>query len=308
MKQLIADFIQYLKIKKYSNHSIESHQLDLFHFEQWLGEGQVVSKTDVANVALPMLQKYMNDLESRCKPRTVARHLSSLKLFFHFLVQIQAVQYNPMRNIKFPEIEYELPEVLSAKEVIALLEAPPKYHFLGIRDRAMLEFAYSTGAKIEEIINLDVDDLLLEEGVAKIKGKRMRLVPISKKAKECLEVYLNEGSRQYYLKGSASKCLFVSQQSKRLHRVSFWNIVKRHAQTAGITKRINPRILRHSFASHLIEQGMDLTTIRTLFGYVSLDATMQYAHINRPHYDTVFHDKHPRGQNMSQKLKKTAQK
>ena len=198
-----------------------------------------------------------------------------------------------------------MPQILSSQDVIALLETPPQYHFLGMRDRAMLEFAYSSGAKIEEKINLNVDDLMLEEGIATIRGQRMRLVPISQKAKESLEIYLNEGSRQYYLRGSDTKCLFLSQQGKRLHRVSFWNIVKRHAKAAGITQPINPRILRHSFAAHLIKQGMDLTAIRTLFGYVSLDATMKYAHINRPHYDTVFHNKHPRGQNMSQKLKIT---
>ena len=302
MKQLISDFIHYLKTEKYSNNSIENHQLDLFHFEQWLGQGQLVAKEKMVSIDKEKIEQYMLYLGEKCKARTVARNLSSLKLFFQYLVQIRTIERNPARKVKFPEIDYDLPEILSSKEVIALLEAPPEHHFLGIRDRAMLEFAYSSGAKIQEIINLDIDDLMLEEGIAQIRNKRIRFVPISKKAKERLIIYLEGGARQYYLRGSHSKCLFISQQGKRLHRVTFWDIVKRHAKSAGITQRINPRILRHSFAAHLIEQGMDLTAISTLFGYASLDATMKYAHINRPHYDQVFQEKHPRGQKMSQQL------
>ncbi|MBF0288194.1 MAG: tyrosine-type recombinase/integrase [SAR324 cluster bacterium] len=294
MDHVFLQFIEYLQTKKYSLNSIQNHRLDLLRFKKWLEGDDDFSLPHLQKLTSEHIQAYAQVLEESVKPRTVARHLSSLRLFFDYLEQQGLISMSPLDLIKFPEIEYTPPEMLPPEEIVALLEAPSLNHYLGLRDRALLELSYSSGLKIKELLNLDIEDLFLDLGFLKVRGKRERMVPVTSKAVEILTSYLDT-ARLPRLLNKNDACLFPNRNGVRMTRIGFWNMVKKHARRAGIQTNINPRMLRHSFAMHLIQSGMDLTSIKLLFGYVALDATSQYAHVNAPDYFQSFHQFHPRG-------------
>ncbi len=299
MDQLIAQFIEYLQTKKYSVNSIQNHRLDLLRFKGWLEGKGAITLSRLRTLHSEEIQAYADTLEQTVKPRTVARHLSSLRLFFDHLEQQGLIEVSPLDLIKFPQIDYAPPEMLSPEETIALLEAPSLSHYLGLRDRSLLELSYSSGLKIKELLNLDIEDLFLDLGFLKVHGKRERMIPMTSKAVEVLRVYL-ETARLPRLLNKEDPCLFPNRNGVRMTRIGFWNMVKKQARRAGIQANITPRMLRHSFAMHLIQNGMDLTSIKTLFGYATLNATSQYAHVNTPDYSKTFHQFHPRGQKHTQ--------
>ena len=299
MQQLVSEFLDSLKNKKYSPNSIQGHRLDLRKFLKWLkvDENNYDSQElleKIRNLNLEDLETYLNYLRQSYKPRTLARHTSTLKLFLDNLELQGLIKKSPAHQLRFPEIMPDAPEILSPGEVVALLESPSLDHYLGLRDRAMLELLYSSGLKVNELLGLDIEDLFLDLEFLKIRSKRERMVPITKKAIQVLRKYLS-GAREQRLLNPNDPCLFPGRNGTRLTRVGFWAMIKKHAQRSGINSRINPRILRHSFAVHLLQNGIDLSDIKELFGYVSLDATLQYAHINRPDFVKVYHELHPRG-------------
>ena len=299
MQQLVSEFLDSLKNKKYSPNSIQSHRLDLRKFLKWLkvdednyDSQELLEK--IRNLKLEDLETYLNYLRQSYKPRTLARHTSTLKLFLDNLELQGLIKKSPAHQLRFPEVMPDAPEILSPGEVVALLESPSLDHYLGLRDRAMLELLYSSGLKVNELLGLDMEDLFLDLDFLKIRSKRERMVPITKKAVQVLRKYLS-GARKQRLLNPNDPCLFPGRNGTRLTRVGFWAMIRKHAQRSGINSRINPRILRHSFAVHLLQNGIDLSDIKELFGYVSLDATLQYAHINRPDFVKVYHELHPRG-------------
>ena len=299
MQQLVSEFLDSLKNKKYSPNSIQSHRLDLRKFLKWLkvDENNYDSQElleKIRNLNLEDLETYLNYLRQSYKPRTLARHTSTLKLFLDNLELQGLIKKSPAHQLSFPEVMLDAPEILSPEEVVSLLESPSLDHYLGLRDRAMLELLYSSGLKVNELLGLDIEDLFLDLEFLKIRSKRERMVPITKKAVQVLRNYLS-GAREQRLLNPNDPCLFPGRNGTRLTRVGFWAMIKKHAQRSGINSRINPRILRHSFAVHLLQNGIDLSDIKELFGYVSLDATLQYAHINRPDFVEVYHELHPRG-------------
>ncbi len=299
MQQLVSEFLNSLNNKKYSPNSIQSHRLDLRKFLRWLkvnednyDSGELLKK--IRKLNLEDLEDYLNSLRQSYKPRTLARHTSSLKLFLDHLELHGLIKKSPAHQLRFPEVLPEAPEILSPQEVVALLESPLPDHYLGMRDRAMLELLYSSGLKVNELLGLDIEDLFLDLEFLKVRSKRERMVPITRKAILVLKKYLKE-ARKNRLLNPNDPCLFPGRNGTRMSRVGFWSMIKKHAQRSGISSRINPRILRHSFAVHLLQNGIDLSDIKELFGYVSLDATLQYAHINRPDFIKVYHELHPRG-------------
>ena len=299
MQQLVSEFLDSLSNKKYAPNSIQSHRLDLRKLLKWLqidennfNSQELLEK--ISRLNLEDLETYLNYLSQSYKPRTLARHISTLKLFLDHLELQGLIKKSPAHQLRFPEVLREAPEILSPEEVVALLESPSLDHYLGLRDRAMLELLYSSGLKVTELLGLDVEDLFLDLEFLKVRSKRERMVPITLKAVQVLRTYLKE-ARENRLLNSNDPCLFPGRNGTRMTRVGFWAMIKKHAQRSGISSRINPRILRHSFAVHLLQNGIDLSDIKELFGYVSLDATLQYAHINRPDFVKVYHELHPRG-------------
>ncbi len=292
---LVEPFLQMLVSRRYATNSLQSHRLDVQRFLKWL----VPEGTE----PLPLLQRlqpedldrYRQDLESVYRPRTIARHFSSLKLFLDFWMQQGVLPRNPVHQVRLPQIEPDQPpDMLEPHEVQALLEAPPLSHYLGLRDRTMLELLYSSGLKVNELLGLNVDDVYLELRFIKVRRKTERMVPITDEAASLLERYLAD-ARDARVLSPADPCLFPGRNGTRISRMGFWAMVRKHAKRAGIQRPLNPRLLRHSFAMHLLQNGMDLTDLRELFGFVSLDATLQYQFVNRPDYTEEYHRYHPRG-------------
>lgn len=290
MELFLKEFTDWLETQSYAVGSRKNYLEDVQQFLQWYSatsESENLHKVDRRQ-----LESYRDQLLDLLQPSTVCRHLSSLKIFLTCAEQKNWLAVNAMHQVKFPEVPQKPPELLAPQEVDALLEAPDPGHYLGLRDRAMLELLYSSGLKVHELLNLNVPDLFLDLGFLKVRGKRERMVPVTKVACRVLQRYLEEG-RSHRLRVEDDPCLFPNRDGARMTRIGFWFMIKKHAQRAGIQSRINARILRHSFAAHLLENGLDLTDLQVLFGYVSLDATLQYAHINRPDYHEVYHRFHP---------------
>ncbi len=292
---LVEPFLQMLIARRYAPNSLQSHRLDTQRFLKWLAPEDTNPVPLLKALQATDLERYRQDLEAVYRPRTIARHFSSLKLFLDFWMQQGLLPRNPVHQVRLPSITPEAPpEMLEPHEVQALLAAPSLDHYLGLRDRTMLELLYSSGLKVTELLGLNVDDLFLDLRFIKVRRKAERMVPITDQAVTLLERYLQD-ARDARLLAPSDPCLFPGRNGTRISRMGFWAMVRKHAQRAGIQRPLNPRLLRHSFAMHLLQNGMDLTDLRELFGFVSLDATLQYQYVNRPDYTEEYHRFHPRG-------------
>ena len=201
-----------------------------------------------------------------------------------------------MEHMRFPKTLPTLPTMLLPSEVAALMAAPEESHYLGLRDKTMLELLYSTGLKLNELIAANVEDLNLDMAYIKVTGRRARMAPLTEKAVILLRRYLDE-ARAGRLLNKEDNCLFPGRNGTRISRVGIWKLIKKYAQTAGIQKNFNPRTLRHAFAIHLILGGMDLDGIKFLFGYKKLEAAALYAHVNTPDFRNAYNSYHPMGEN-----------
>lgn len=292
MKRLLLQFTAHLHLQSYSQNSIQNHRLDVLRFLDWLEEEGRGDADGLRALAREDILSYQQLLSRRLKPRSVNRHLSSLKLLFRFLEDSGMIGANPMDNITFPKVLPELPTMLLPGDVSALLDAPSERHYLGLRDKAMLELLYSSGLKLNELIALNVDALQLDAGLVRVGSKHERVVPLTDTARDLLRRYLAE-TREGRLLDPADPCLFPGRNGRRISRVGVWKMIKKYADQAGIRKNFNPRSLRHAFAIHLILGGMDLDGIKLLFGYRQLEATAIYAHVNAPDFRKAYETFHP---------------
>jgi len=293
MNRLILQFTAQLYLDRYAENSVQNHRLDLQRFRAWLErDGTVATLDDLTAVSRQDILDYQGQLAQRLKQRSVNRHLSSLRLFFRFLQTNGLIAASPLDGLVFPKIIPGLPTLLLPGEVTALVEAPQDSHYLGLRDRAMLELLYSTGMKLHELIRLNVEDLQMDTALVRIRGRRERLVPLTDKAVVLLRRYLAE-ARPGRLLQPEDPCLFPGRSGTRITRMGVWKLVKKYAKAAEIGKNFNPRTLRHAFAIHLILGGMDLSGIKLLFGYKQLEATALYAHVNAPDFRAAYFAYHP---------------
>jgi integrase/recombinase XerD len=292
MNRLILQFTAHLHLNNYAQNSIQNHRLDLQKFRDWLDEQNEASLAGLQGLGDEDIRTYQTFLAARLKQRSINRHLSSLRLFFGFLEEAGLLEANPMDGVVFSKTLPTLPDMLLPGEVGALLDAPQESHYLGLRDRTILELLYSSGLKLHELIALDVDALHLELGFLNVKGKRARMVHVTEKAAGLLRRYLGE-SRAGRLRHPEDPCLFPGRNGGRITRVGVWKLIKKHALQAGIRRNFNPRALRHAFAMHLILRGMDLDGIKLLFGYRQLEATALYAHVNTPDFRAAYEAYHP---------------
>lgn len=292
MNRLVLQFTAHLHLKNYSENSVQSHRLDLIKFKGWLEEREQAEPERLPELTGEHIREYQAFLAKSLKQRSINRHLSSLRLFFGFLEEAGMISANPMDGVVFQKPLPVLPNMLLPGEVAALLDVPRESHYLGLRDRAMLELLYSSGLKLHELIALDVDALQLDLSFIKVGGKRERMVPVTEFAAALLGRYLEE-TRPGRLRHPEDPCLFPGRNGTRITRVGVWKLIKKHALQAGIKKNFNPRALRHAFAMHLILRGMDLDAIKFLFGYRHLEATTLYAHVNTPDFREAYRAYHP---------------
>lgn len=285
MNRYLEKFITYLDIEKnYSSHTILNYRIDLEDFFTF------TKNTPVAGVKYIHLRQYLAQLRTRhLKPRTVARKLSSLRSFFKFLSREGLVKENPAKLLMTPKLDKTLPKFLSEKEVVELIESPP-LEDLGLRDRAMLEVLYSSGLRVSELVGLNVDSVDIFGNIIKVrgKGKKERLVPVGNKAAKAVKTYLEKRSAR-----PGEPALFLNKNGKRLTDRSVRNIMNKHILTTSLRMKISPHVLRHSFATHLLNRGADLRSVQELLGHVNLSTTQIYTHVTTERLKSVYDQSHP---------------
>lgn len=293
MQGWIERFIHYLAIERgLAENTLVSYYHDLQQYMSFLAERDVKVEEGTAGLIIA----YLQGLEKKGrKPATISRHLAALKSFHHFLVQERVIMRDPTADLEAPRLGRRLPRVLSIDEVEFLLGQPRTNRPAGLRDKAMLELIYATGLRVSELVSLNVGQLNLEMGFVRClgKGQKERIVPVGSVASYWLRCYL-EQARPKLVKETEEEALFVNQQGQRLTRQGFWKILKKYARLAQLDTNITPHTLRHSFATHLLENGADLRVVQELLGHADIATTQIYTHITRRHVREVYERTHPR--------------
>ena len=292
MERQLKFFFNFLENdKKLSENTLQSYKRDLKQFRKYLEENEIhynrVKEEDIKN--------YIAELqENGKKASSISRCIASIRSFYQFVLKNKKVKVDPTANIQSPKIEKRVPSVLTAKEVELLLEQPKDIDLKGIRDKAMLEFAYATGMRVTEIISLNVEDVNLEEGYVVCKnGNKQRNIPLGTMSLKALKEYIEE-ARDILIKTASEPALFVNINGTRLTRQGFWKIIKFYKEQAHITKDITPHVLRHSFATHLLQNGADLKAIQTMLGHSDISSTQVYMQFQDEGLKNVYRKAHPR--------------
>jgi integrase/recombinase XerD len=288
---LLDDFSVYIGSEKgLSPHTVEAYQRDIAAFFSFLQNNQVSS---IQNVQETHLVDFIASLKNtEYASSSIARHLISIKVLCRFLKRESVIQSNFALYLETPKIWQLIPEVLSYEEVERLLEAPDVNTENGSRDRAILEVLYACGLRVSEICTLSIYAVDDEYVRVMGKGRKERLVPIGQKAIEAIDYYLHHYRSQK--ESEKIQTLFLSSRGKPINRVSLWKMIKDYAKKAGIIKNISPHTLRHSFATHLLDNGADLRVIQEMLGHASISSTDRYTHISKSHLHQSFEAFHPR--------------
>jgi integrase/recombinase XerD len=295
MHQSLDRFLNYLIVEKgLSKNTIEAYSHGLNRFLNYLRrkgmeEVREISKLDIREFLLFLKKKGLSS-------KTLARNLVSIRVFMRFLTEESILSANPAEEIESPKTAKTLPEILSLEEVETLLEQPDTQIPQGMRDRAMLEMLYATGMRVSELTQLQVNHVHLEAGYVLVygKGSKERIVPIGNEAMKWARRYMGE-TRERLLKKRESPFLFVNRSGKPMSRQYFWKSIKAYGRRAGIRKRIAPHLLRHSFASHLLERGADLRSVQLMLGHVDISTTQIYTHVTGERLKKIHQRYHPRG-------------
>lgn len=285
MNRYLDKFLDYLNIEKnYSPHTLLNYKNDLDGF---LNFAQNPEPKDVNYL---LLRKYLAELRAeQHRPRTIARKLSSLRSFFKFLHREGLIKDNPTLLLMSPKLDKTLPKFLSENEVVQLIESPSLEKIPGKRDRAIFETLYGAGIRVSELVGLNIDDVDLISQLVKVrgKGKKERLVPIGDKAGAALRDYLSS-------RLSGSRALFLNKNGTRLTDRSVRNIINKHILTTSVHTKVSPHVIRHSFATHLLDRGADLRSVQELLGHVNLSTTQIYTHVTTEKLKNVYDHAHPR--------------
>lgn len=293
MLESITVFCDYLKNeRKLSKNTLDSYARDLRKFHEFLEEHSIDSHLDVSDNTVLTYQFYLQNLGRSAA--TVSRNLATLRTFFGYLLDEGLITKNPTRKLVSPKAERKMPKILTLGEVDRLLNQPDIQSDTGKRDRAMLELLYASGIRVTEMVSLNMDDINTDIGYIRCKNERSkdRIIPIGKMAKDAVSDYMDI-SREKLLKAETN-ALFVNYYGKRLTRQGFWKIVKRYTQMAEIEKPITPHTLRHSFATHLIQNGADLKSVQEMLGHSDISTTQMYIELSRSRIQEVYNKAHPR--------------
>ncbi|MBL1140740.1 MAG: site-specific tyrosine recombinase XerD [Proteobacteria bacterium] len=291
-RQIIDSFLDVLWMERgLSENTLAAYRSDLNKFSLWLQQRQ----TELIKTKKEDVLAYLA-LDENNTARTAARRLSSLRRLFEYLLSEDQIKQNPVSNVDAPRLGRSLPKSLTESEVEALLGAPDTEDVLGIRDKCMLELLYATGLRVSELVGLGVQQLNLRQGVVRVtgKGNKERLVPLGEEATQWLEQYLSS-ARNDILKNTMSDALFPSRRGKAMTRQTFWHMIKRYAVIAGVNKTLSPHVLRHAFATHLINHGADLRVVQMLLGHSDISTTQIYTHVARERLKDLHGKHHPRG-------------
>ena len=294
MESRVSEFINYLALERgLAQNTLESYGRDLRQFQMYL----IGEKRDILeNINRDVILNYLNNLQTKGKAiSTILRNLAAIKSFYQYMAREKIIEKNPALTLESPKLQKKLPKILTINEVEELLKQPDVNFPAGIRDKAMLELLYATGIRVSELTNLNISDINLDMGYIKCygKGSKERIVPLGSIASRCVQEYISRG-RPKLMRTYEESALFVNHHGKRLTRQGFWKIIKKHTQEAKITKEITPHTLRHSFATHLLENGADLRSVQEMLGHADISTTQIYTHVTKNHLKEVYDKTHPR--------------
>lgn len=303
--RILADsFLEYLEDqKRFSPNTIRNYENDLKQFFDFLdskGESQSneTGKKEYNTIGPLVIRDYIGSLFREYKRKTIARKLSSIRSFFRFLETRGIIQENPAADLATPKVEKTIPGCLTVDEVFRLLERPQSDKLLGLRDLAILEVLYSCGLRASELRSMDVTDIDFDERLVKVlgKGNKERIVPVGRAAVRVVTRYLeaSETLRKKMGYGTMKGPLFLNNRGRRLSSRSIGRVVKRYVMESGLPSDISPHSMRHSFATHLLDGGVDLRSVQELLGHVSLSTTQKYTHVSMDRLMEVYDRAHPR--------------
>ena len=292
MEKQLTLFLEFLQNeKKASDNTLQSYRRDIIYYGKYLDS----NKLNYSRMEEEDIKKYLEYMQSEGKkPSTISRNLASIRSFYQFLIRSKKVKQDPTTHIQSPKIEKRTPSVLTSQEVELLLEQPKDVDLKGTRDKAMLEFAYATGMRVTEIISLNVSDVKLNDAyVICHSGLKQRNIPLGTMCLKALKEYIEE-ARPVLIHDEEEKALFVNVNGQRLTRQGFWKIVKYYKEQAHITKDITPHVLRHSFATHLLQNGAELKDIQVMLGHSDISSTQVYMQFQDNGLKNVYKKAHPR--------------
>jgi integrase/recombinase XerD len=296
MEEELKSFIHFLTVEKgLAHNTIISYERDLKNYLKYVRDiEKLKSWNDIQHVHIA---HFLGNLSDQGKSsRTSARHIASIRAFHQFLLREKIADHDPSIHIETPQMERSLPKVLSLTEVEMLLESPNQKDFFGLRDKAMLELLYATGMRVSELIGLTISDVHLTMGFVRCigKGQKERIIPIGKTAIASLESYLEQARPHFVSKNNCVDALFLNHHGNQLTRQGFWKILKKLARDAGIEQELTPHTLRHSFATHLLENGADIRAVQEMLGHADLSTTQVYTQLTKSRLKDVYSQYHPR--------------
>jgi len=286
----ITEFLSFCKIEKgLAANSLSAYAADLERFNVYCSLHPSGNHTDTVH-------QYLNSLyKSKLSSRSIARHLATLRNFYGFLLREGQVKSDPTENVRTPKQWKTIPKFLNLSQIDKILQAPDASLPTGIRDRAMLELLYASGLRVSELCRVGISDLNLELGILRTtgKGNKQRVVPVGRSAVGAVRRYL-ESARGRILKGRGSRYLFVTARGGAMTRQAFWKLLGVHGKRAGIFRNLSPHVVRHSFATHLLEGGADLRSVQTMLGHADISTTQIYTHVMRTRLRKTLDEHHPR--------------
>jgi len=294
-QQALTDYQHYLRIERgLSANSIENYRYDIVKFINYLEEHEI--QISPLKISEEKIQEFIYEVSKSMSARSQSRIISGLRSFFDYLVFEDYRKDNPLELIESPKIGRKLPDTLSTEEIDRLIESIDLSHPQGERNRCILETLYSCGLRVSELITLKLSDLYFDEGFIRVvgKGDKQRLVPISSLTVKYIDLYIDQIRVHLPIQKGFEDTLFLNRRGKQLTRAMIFTIVKQTAVKAGVKKKISPHTFRHSFATHLLENGADLRSIQQMLGHESIITTEIYMHLDRTHLKEVLEKFHPR--------------
>ncbi len=294
-QQILKDYQNYLRLERgLSENSILNYSFDIKKLMRWLETNEI--EISPISISEETVQQFIYEMAKKLNARSQSRLISGLKGFFNYLVFENYRKTNPLELIEAPKLGRKLPDTLAVEEIDALIRAIDLSSKHGERNRAILETLYGCGLRVSELTNLKISDLFFDEGFIKVTGKgdKQRLVPIGPTTEKFIDIYRKEIRVHQEIHPMAKDTVFLNQHGKPLTRAMIFTIVKRLAEKAGIRKTISPHTFRHSFATHLLENGADLRAIQQMLGHESITTTEIYTHLDRKHLTEVINRFHPR--------------
>lgn len=292
----LTDFAAWLRVERgYSLHTVDGYSRDVTEFFRSIGEN--IDPTDISRVKV---QSYLSSLYSTNSSASVARKMSALRTFFRYLAREGHLFHDPLSGVAGPKLARHIPVFLTVDEVFSLLEEPGEQDSFMLRDQAVMELIYSTGMRVSEVVSRNMDNIDFATGMVRVKGKgsKERIVPFGNAAAEALQRWFADRDRltvDRVRRGHEPEreALFLNSRGARLSSRSVERLVAGYGERAGIGVRVTPHALRHSFATHLLEMGLDLRTVQELLGHVSLSTTQKYTHLNMDHLTKIYDQTHP---------------